>query len=474
MSRTRKGNRMGKMMLLRWWNLVLVLGVSLGGLSSNRAADLTLPTAEQVVWSDMEIGLMIHFGPSTYEDTQQDNCTVPMERINPAKLDTDQWARVAELIGAKYIVLTAKHSGGFCIWPTKTTGYSIANTPWRGGKGDLVKEMAESCRKRGLKLGIYLSPADKKHGAPLTWGTDWKGGQGHCADPKQQPIYDDMYRRQLTELLTGYGAVCELWFDGSTETDISDVLEKLAPKAIIVGSRWANAHTSREDGFAPDPNWNVLSPQGGRWYVVECPVPLRDTWFWFWNSRTDHMLKSLDHLMTMYYHTVGRNANLLVSVGPDRDGLIPEIEVRQLSEFAYEVKRRFGRSVAEKSGRGETLELALQGAPMRLDKAIARKDGPAGDDRLLPVWQETPIVDHVMLMEDIAQGQRVLEYVVEGLVGKEWKELSRGTSIGHKKIDRFIPVMCGKVRLRCTKSLAEPIIRRFAVFNTAWNSWEAP
>lgn len=471
---SRKEYRMDKMRCLPLWGLILVAAASPVGSSSSQAADLALPTPEQVAWSDLEIGLMIHFGPSTYEETQQDNCTVPLERINPTRLDTGQWAEAAERMGAGYIVLTAKHSGGFCIWPTKTTDYSVANTPWRDGQGDLVKEMADSCRKRGIRLGIYLSPADKKHGAPLTWGTDWKGGQGHCADPNQQPVYDDMYRRQLTELLSGYGEVFELWFDGDTVTDIGGVLEKLAPKAIVVGSRWANARTSREDGFAPDPNWNAHTPQGQRWYGVECPVPLRDTWFWFWNSRTDHTIKSLDHLMTLYYYTVGRNANLLLSVGPDRDGLIPEIEVRRLSEFGREVKRRFGRSVAETNGRGDTIELPLQGAPMRLDKAIVRQDGTAGDDRLLPVWQETPIVDHVVLMEDIAQGQRVLEYVVEGLVGKEWKELSRGTSIGHKKIDRFFPIMCGQVRLRCTKSLAEPVIRRFAVFNTAWNWWEAP
>lgn len=452
--------------------VILIAGIALS--AAPASAEPAVPTPEQAAWSDLEIGMMIHWGPSTYEDTQQDNCTVPMERINPVKLDTDQWVRVAEQMGAKYIVFTAKHSGGFCNWPTGTTEYSIKNTPWRGGRGDVLRELAELCHKRGMGLGIYLSPADKKHGAPLTWGTDWKGDQGHCADPRHQPVYDEMFRRQLIELLTGYGDVMELWFDGGTVTEIGDILRKHAPKAMVVGSKWATVRTSGEDGFAPDSNWNALTPEGKQWCGIECPVPLRDTWFWFWNSRTDHLIKSLDHLMTIYYRTVGRNANLLLSVGPDRDGLIPEIEAQRLAEFGREVRRRFGHCVAETSGRGPTIELAMRGAPMRLDKAIARQDGTVGDDRLIPVWQENPVIDHVILMEDINQGQRVLEYVVEGQVGETWKELSRGTSIGHMRIDRFFTAMCSKVRLRCTKTLGEPVIRRLAVFNTAWNWWESP
>jgi len=467
---------MHRALLVNLWNVLFIMqGAAAAGIPVTQPGAVpAVPTPEQAAWCDLEIGLMIHIGPSTWEDSQQDSCTVPLERISPAKLDTDQWVHVAELIGAKYIVFTAKHSGGFCNWQTQTTDYGIKNTPWRDGKGDIARDIAESCRKKGIKLGIYLSPADRKHGAPLTWGTDWKGDQGHCADPKQQPIYDQMFRRQLTELLTGYGEVIELWFDGGTVTDIGDILRQHAPKAIVVGSRWTTARTAGEDGCAPDPNWNCLTPDGKRWCAIECPVPLRDTWFWFWNSRTDYMVKSLDHLMTIYYHTVGHNANLLMSVGPDRDGLIPEIEIQRLAEFGREVQRRFGRSIAENSGRGNAIVLPLKGSPMRVDMAIAREDGTVGDDRLKRVWQEAPIIDHVVLMEDVTQGQRVLEYVVEGLDGKQWKELCRGTSIGHKKIDRFFPTRCDKVRLSCMKSLAEPVIRRFAVFNTAWNWWETP
>ena len=178
-------------------------------------------------------------------------------------------------------------------------------------------------------------------------------------------------------------------------------------------------------------------------------------------------------MVTMYYNTVGHNATLLLNANPDQTGLVPEIDMQRFAEFGAEIRRRFAHSVAETEGRGETIELPLKGAPMKVEMAIARQDSANGDDKLKRVWQENPVVDHVIIMEDVSQGERVVEYVVEGLVGDQWRELSRGSSIGHKKIDRFAPMMCSKLRFRCTKSLAEPIIRRFAAYNTCWDWWKA-
>jgi alpha-L-fucosidase len=372
------------------------------------------------------------------------------------------------MIGAKYIMLTTKHSGGFCIWQTDTTDYSIKNTPWKGGKGDVVQMMAESCKRSGIKLGLYLSPADRKHGAPLTWGTDWKGPQGHAKDPKDQSAYDKLFRAQLEELMSRYPDTVELWFDGGIQTEIGDILDR-HPRTLVMGAgSRTTVRTAGEDGFAPYPSWSVVN---NTWLPVECPAPARDTWYWFWNENTDHMLKSLDHLMEIYYNTVGRNAVMLLSAGPDREGLIPENEMKRYAEFGEEVKRRFGHPIAETSGRGTEIELRVTGAPIGI-VAMARVDSTDGNDKLQRVWHGAQTVDHVVLMEDISQGERVQEYVVEGLVNGAWRELSRGSCISHKKIDRFNPVMVTKMRLRVTNALAEPSIRRFAVYNTSWDWWK--
>ena len=431
--------------------------------------DLGKPRPEQLAWQDMEIGLMISWGPSTYENTQQDENTFPLDKINPTKLDTDQWIHAAELIGAKYVVLCAKHSGGFCCWQTDTTEYSIKNAPWKGGKGDIVRDLAESCRKKGIKLGLYLSPADRKHGAPLTWGTDWKGPQGHAKNPDDQPAYDKLFRAQLEELLSRYGEVVELWFDGGMVTEIGDILKRY-PKTVVMGGRNTTIRTAGEDGFAPYPIWSSVTPGQKAWMPVECPVPTRDTWYWFWNENTDNMLKSLDHMVEIYYNTVGHNATLLLNANPDRTGLIPEIDMKRYAEFGEEIKRRFDHSIAETQGKGTEMELPITGAPIHI-VAIARRDSTNGEDKLMRVWQGAQTVDHAVLMEDVSLGERVTEYVVEGSVEGQWKELSKGSCIGHKKIDRFKPTMVTKLRLRCTQSLAEPVIRKFAAYNTSWDWW---
>lgn len=451
--------------------LVMVLVLFAGACAAGEA-DLAKPTAEQAAWQDMEMGLFIHFGPSTFENTQQDECTFPLDKFNPAKLDADQWVHAAELIGAKYLIFTAKHSGGFCNWQTNTTDYSIKNTSYKGGKGDIVREVAESCKKKGIKFGIYLSPADRKFGAPLTWGTDWTGPQGHMKDPARQPEYDKLFRAQLEELMSQYPDTVELWFDGGIQTDIGDILQRY-PKTLVMGAgKHTTIRTAGEDGFAPYPCWSCVTPGGKKWLPIECPVPSRDTWYWFWNPNTDHLLKSLDHMMAMYYATVGHDANLLLNANPDESGLIPEIDMKRYAEFGDEIKRRFDHPLSETSGRGTEIELPVAGTPIKL-VAIARVDSTDGNDKLQRVWQGAQTVDHVVLMEDISRGERVTEYVVEGMVNAQWRELSKGSCISHKKIDRFNPVMVTKLRLRVTQSLAEPIIRKFAAYNTSWDWWKA-
>ena len=434
--------------------VLLAVGLLLVSAGSAQAQKLALPSPEQLVWQEMEIGMMIHFGMETYRDKETDDKPTleNLKLFNPTKLDTDQWVRVAESMGAKYIVFVAKHPS-FCLWQTDTTEYSIKNSPWKNGKGDVVAELAASCRKRGMRLGIYVYPGNFYHGA---------GVGGKTSDPEKQAEYTKMYRQQLTELLANYGTMFEIWYDGSCIIPAGDIITEHAPHAIIfqgqykyIGDKYTSIRwVGNERGYAPDPAWNSVkgeaaktgtitarhgTPEGDVWVPNECDTTIRHH-HWFWNTYSEKDLKSLDTLMDTYYRSVGHGSVLLLNVAPDRSGLMPQADAKRAAEFGAEIKRRFGRSIMETYGQGREIKLDRGG-----DTAI----------------------DHVITQEVIACGERVREYVVEGLVGGAWKELARGTAIGHKKIDRFEPVNISKIRLRVTKSAAEPMIRKFAVYNVS-------
>jgi len=404
---------------------------------------LARPTPEQAAWHDCEIGMFIHFAPNTWTDREYDDLSLPLEKMNPAKLDTDQWAAAAEALGAKYVVFVAKHVGGFCMWQTETTDYSVKSIPWRGGKGDVLADLAQSCRNRGIKLGVYLSPCDRKHGADVG---------GRCANPEAQQRYNRLYRQQLTEVLSRYGEMYEVWFDGSNVIDVADILKRYAPHAMVFQGPQATIRwVGNEDGTAPYPAWNGLSladarsgvataahgnPDGDAWLPNECDARIRSTWFW--NTRNANTLKTVPQLVDMYYRSVGHGAVLLLNHTPDTTGRIPEADVKRGAEFAAEIRRRFGKSLAETSGSGEIVELDLGGVRG---------------------------VDHVVTMEEITQGERVRRYVVEGLAGDKWQALCQGTAIGHKKIDRFPPIQVSKIRLRAVQSADRPQIRKLATYH---------
>jgi alpha-L-fucosidase len=406
-------------------------------------SQLPVPSDVQLQWQNNELTMFVHFGPATWQDHEYDDLSTPMARINPKKLSTDQWARVAKSYGAKMIIFVAKHTGGFCWWQTNTTAYSVKNTPWRGGKGDVMKDLSLSCKKYGLGLGVYLSPEDRYLNV---------GMGGKARDSSFQHKYERIYREQLKELLTRYGDVKEVWVDGSLVFNIGDLIAKYAPRAVILQSSAATIRwVGNELGYAPYPAWNAVTkadaksgnstashgnPNGDTWLPIEVDVSLRRP-NWFWKTNNENAILSLKELMKLYYLSVGRGCVLLINTSPDTTGLIPEKDAARLKEFGEEIKRRFGHPVATTFGNGKEL--------------------------LLKLPQEEKI-DHLILMEDIRFGERVRTFVAEAFTGNEWKTVFEGSSIGHKLIMQFPAVTASSVRLRVLSSIGTPKIKTLSAF----------
>ncbi|WP_423803037.1 alpha-L-fucosidase [Paenibacillus pseudetheri] len=405
---------------------------------------LVVPSAQQLQWQDFEMGMFCHFGINTFCNQEWGEGLDSPALFNPTSLDTGQWVRTAKEAGFRYFVLTAKHHDGFCLWPTKTTDYSVKSSPWKDGQGDVVKECAEACREAGLGFGIYLSP--------------WDRHEPCYADPG---AYNDFYIAQLTELLTNYGPLVELWFDGAgsegREYDwrrIVDIVKEYQPGAMMFNMgaptiRWVG----NEDGTAPYPCWNEAEsarasmftqemlqwlPDTPNWVPAECDVPIRKK-HWFWHPNDESSLKSLEHLMDVYERSVGHGCTLLLNVAPDNRGLFPDSDVDRVQEFGAEIRRRFSYPLAQTAGEGDCLLLKLPG-------------------------EQT--VHYAVIMEDIAHGERILAYVLEAWSEnkEQWTEVVRGSAIGHKKIDRLEGIDASQIRLRCLESVYRPIIRSFSVY----------
>ncbi len=411
--------------------------------------DIPLPSEAQLRWQKYEQIMFLCLDPCTWQGREYDNHSYPISKINPKQLDTDQWCKVAKSWDAKLILFVAKHAGGFCWWQTNTTEYGIKNTSWRNGNGDVLKDLSESCKKYGLDLGIYVYPGDEQWGAGI-------GSGGKTEDPTKQEAYNKIYRQQLTEVLTKYGPIKEVWFDGNCHVPINDILEKYASDAVILQSKKANIRwVGNEDGIAPNPNWYMVNKKdldtgistalhsdvnGDCYAPVEVDVPMlkNNAHKWFWAPNTDHLLLSVEQLMNLYYKSVGRGAVLLLNSTPDTTGLIPVSHVKRYAEFGKEIKKRFAHPIKKTSGNTQELILDL-GKPT--------------------------VVNHCILQEQLEKGQRVTSYTIEGLdKGDKWILLSKGTSIGNKKIDYFPNVSVSQVRLRIQSSKSTPQISNFAVY----------
>lgn len=413
------------------------------------------PTTDQMRWQNLEMGMFIHFSNETYLNGRPSSFSVPASEVNPVNLDTDAWAKTAVSMGARYIVFVAKHQYGFCCWQTKTTDFGLSSSPWKNGKGDIMRELEISCKKFGLGLGVYLSPRDDHFGAATG---------GICKTPEQQAKYDAIYREQLTELLSGYGEMVEVWFDGATATPVGDLLKKFQPHAAVFqGPRATIRWVGNEDGFAPYPCWNGIersyaklgtgtaldgTPDGDEWLPNEVDVSIRRP-DWFWTPMNVTKVLTEDQLLSIYYRSVGRGAQLLLNLPPNTTGMFDEKDTEMAAQFGAEIKRRFGKPLAEISGHGNEIMLKLK-TPVRIDT--------------------------VVMQEDTTKGERVRAYRVEGYVNGAWTPLGDGTAIGQKRIQPVNPVTVAALRVGVTSSAGVGGLRRLAVFDTGvtppadWNA----
>ena len=407
---------------------------------------LAKPTKAQAEWHDYELGMFVHWFPISYEELDMDRLQDPdyqrmkSGKVHCAEFDPEQWVQSAVDLGAKYIVFVAKHGMGFCLWQTEYGEFSLNNAPYRG---DPVGALYTACAARGLKMGVYLAGISYNYGAE---------DLGVLPDPERQRQYNTLYRNWLTELLSRYGEMTEVWFDGSLCIEVGDILKKYAPNAMVFQSKYATIRwVGQEEGYASDPAYNSLSrydalsgvstqrhgdPDGDAWMPLECDARLRNDWGWS-DDLERNRLRSVDELMSMYYRSVGHGAVMLINQAPNPGGRIIDEDMARMKAFGDEIRRRFSTPIAETRGEGDVVELPLGGVKK---------------------------VDHVIIMEDIWHGERMRIYVVEGYDGAQWKRLSAGTAVGHKKIDYFEEAEVSAVRVRALDSIGTPIIRAFAAY----------
>ena len=427
---------------------------SLPGEMRGSAVNRPVPTKSQLQWHRDELAMFLHFGVNTFTNREWGDGTESPSIFNPSALDARQWARTAKRAGFKAMILTAKHHDGFCLWPTKTTAHSIAASPFRNGRADLVREFVDACRSEGLKAGLYLSPWDRNHPAY---------GDSHR--------YNDVYIAQLTELLTQYGQIAEVWFDGANgegpngKSQVYDwprffgkVLE-LQPNAVIFsdagpGVRWCG----NEKGTAGDPDWAMVDPSrvpypgadgpgiidalqhgdrnGTVWRPAEVDVSIRPGWFY--HPAEDANVRSVDNLVDLYFSSVGRNGKLLLNVPPTRDGLLHSTDVERLIGMRSVLDAMFATNHAGRA------------------KSKFRVTGRRTAEVVIDL-PRTRSISVIRLAENIMRGQIVARYSVDG-AGDDgvWKRISQGTTIGHAKLDRYSSMQMRRLRVTIEDAVAKP------------------
>ena len=440
--------------------IILLLSAIVG--KAQKESTSPLPNRYQLAWHDMEYYLFVHFGPNTFDGKEWGSGKESPDVFDPTQFDPRQWCRIARAAGAKGIIITAKHHDGFCLWPSKHSSYTVKESKWRHGYGDVLRELSYACREYGLKFGVYLSPWDKNH---PDYGTD---------------EYNDVFKDMLKEVLKNYGPVWELWLDGANGEGPNGKMQKydwekfiktvrkVSPATVIFSDigpdiRWVG----NEKGIAGDPNWNFLNTTGfsigaeapppdtllhgnyygQEWIPAECDISIRPSWFW--KADEDDKIKSADELFKIYLRTVGRGANLLLNVPPDNRGMITAKDSAALMEFKKIRRENFAVNLLKKADSYyEFSQKDFKKAPLKIrdfDSTYAYYG--INLQNFIVHFQKPTTLNCIALREAIHLGQTIRKFRIVLYNGPKVVSEINGTSIGHKRILTFPAVTVTSFRV---------------------------
>ncbi|WP_246228679.1 alpha-L-fucosidase [Paraflavitalea devenefica] len=461
-----------------------------------KAANI-VPSPRQLRWQQLELTTFFHFGVNTFTDREWGNGKEDPQLFNPTALDAAQWVKTVKAAGFKQVIITAKHHDGFCLWPTNTTSHSVKSSPWKQGRGDVVKEVAEACKKYKVGFGVYLSPWDRN---AASYGTD---------------AYNDFFVEQLTELLTQYGPVDEVWFDGANgegpngKKQVYDfnryygVIRKLQPAATIAimgpDVRWVGT----ESGKGREMEWSVVpadenmlqkiadesqqevafAPAGDKtaqdlgsrekistakglvWYPAETDVSIRPGWFY--HAKEDDKVKSPRRLVDIYFSSVGYNSVLLLNIPPDKRGLLADPDVNSLEGFRQLIQQTFDRNLAKGatiSAQNGVNTKALLDGKYNTYFTTRSNDTTTSIELTLPAAITCNILS---LQENITVGQRIEKFSAEYFDGAQWKPFTAGTTVGYKRLLRFDAITTKKIRLKILSSRLNPALSELGLYKLA-------
>lgn len=470
----------------------MILPFIIGACSSLPKSILPIPEKKQVEWQKMETYAFVHFGLNTFNDKEWGYGDIDPKTFNPSNLDCEQWVQTFVKAGLKGVILTAKHHDGFCLWPTQYTDYSVKSSPWKNGKGDVVGDLAAACKKYGIKFAVYISPWDRHQSF---YGT---------------PEYVDYFHKQLTELMSKYGDVFEVWFDGANGGDgwyggandkrsidrktyynypkIYQILDKLQPQAVVFsdggpGCRWVG----NESGYAGETNWAFLRKgevypgydkyrelqfghaDGNQWTAAECDVSIRPGWFYHTNE--DKQVKSVEHLTDLYYKSVGRNATLLLNFPVDKTGRVNPIDSIHAVQWHQRIQMELGNNILagiipESSNSRNKKCSPAKVTDNSYDTYWSTADGITSASLTFKLRKEQ-LINRILIQEYIPLGQRVKSFNIEALIHGEWQPASikeETTTVGYKRILRFSAIKTNEIRINFTDSRGPILINNIEAY----------